>query len=125
MNDGARVAVRFNECINAGDVYGLARLMSEDHRFIDSAGTVVMGQAACLDAWRSFFAGYRGYRNVFEAVSARGKNVTVSGYSTCPGHPELEGPALWMAVVDGEQVLEWRVYEDSAAVRRRLGILGD
>ena len=78
-----------------------------------------------MAAWRSFFDAYRGYRNVFEAVSARGKNVTVAGYSTCPGHPVLEEPALWTAVVGGNQVLEWRVYEDSAAVRRRLGILGD
>lgn len=125
MNDGALVAVRFNDCINAGDVEGLAQLMSEDHRFIDTAGTVVVGRTACLAAWRGFFAAYPGYRNVFEAVSASGTNVTAAGYSMCPNHPVLEGPALWTAVVDGNQVLEWRVYEDSAAVRRRLGILGD
>jgi hypothetical protein len=49
------VAVGFNECINARDLKGLARLMANNHTFIDTTGTaVVVGKAACIEAWGAF-----------------------------------------------------------------------
>ncbi len=125
MDDRAVVAIRFNGCISAGDVDGLARLMSEDHTFIDTAGTEVIGRAACSEARRGFFEAFPGYCNVFEAVSGEGKEFTIAGQSFCPGHPQLEGPALWTAVIHGDQVVKWRVYEDTAEVRQRLGLAED
>jgi len=41
-----QVAQKFVERINAADVAGLAALMTEDHRFIDSLGNVVTGREA-------------------------------------------------------------------------------
>jgi hypothetical protein len=125
MTDGAAVAIRFNERISAGDVDGLAQLMSVDHTFIDTAGAAVIGRAACLEAWRRFFEAYPEYRNVFETVSSKGTDITIAGRSYCPGHPELEGPALWTAVVHGDEVVEWRVYEDTPARRHSLGLVGE
>lgn len=122
MNDGAAMAIRFNERISSGDLDGLAQLMSEDHTFIDTAGTEVIGKTACLEAWRGFFEAFPEYRNVFEAVSTKGNETAIAGRSFCPGHPELEGPALWTIVVHGDQVVKWRVYEDTAEVRLRLGL---
>lgn len=93
MNDPAALAVRFNECINARDVEGLAQLMSANHRFIDTVGTAILGKAACVEAWRGFFDAYPEYQNVFDAVFTSANKVTIVGYSLCPGHPELEGRA--------------------------------
>lgn len=124
MTDGAALVIRFNERIGARDVDGLAQLMSEDHTFIDAAGTAVIGRAACLEAWRRFFEAYPEYRNVFESVSMKGTGVNIAGRSYCPGHPELEGPALWTAVVHGAEVVEWRVFEDTPARRHGLGLDG-
>jgi ketosteroid isomerase-like protein len=98
MNDAATVALGFNECINARDLKGLARLMANNHTFIDTAGTAVVGKAACVEAWRGFFDSYPEYRNVFEAVLARGNRITVVGHTVCPGVFALEGPALWTAI---------------------------
>ena len=53
--DLTAIAVRFNESINSRDVGGLAELMSDDHRFVDSEANAVSGKQACLDAWRGFF----------------------------------------------------------------------
>lgn len=122
MNDDAEPVIRLNECISTRDVEGLAALMSQDHSIVDTAGAAVLGRSACIDAWRGFFLAYPGYRNVFEAFSANGEAVTVSGHSLCPGHPELEGPALWLAIVRGGQLSEWRVYEDTPEARRELGL---
>jgi hypothetical protein len=74
------VAVGFNECINARDLTGLARLMANNHTF-DTAGTAVIGKAACTEAWRGFFDSHPEYRNVFEAVLAA---VTGSPSSATP-----------------------------------------
>ena len=116
------MVVSFNENINARDIEGLASLMSDDHVFVDTAGDSVTGKQACLEAWRGFFDAYPGYRNLFESVRAKDGVVTVIGRSECPGHPILEGPAVWTAVVVGDRVSQWRVHNDTAEVRDRLGL---
>jgi hypothetical protein len=99
------VALRFNECITAADLAGLAALMSADHRFVDIEGNVVSGKAACVAAWRGFFASFPGYRNVFSAVVPR------------PG--PVDGHCA------GDEVTEWRVHEDTPRTRRALGLAAD
>ncbi|MFC5218447.1 nuclear transport factor 2 family protein [Streptomyces coerulescens] len=115
------VVRRFNAAINDRDLDGLASLMSEDHTFVDSGGGAVRGKQACVEAWRGFFAAFPDYRNTFTGLSVRDDVVAVSGHSEC-SRPELAGPALWTARVTGTHVDEWRVYEDTPAVRRELGL---
>jgi ketosteroid isomerase-like protein len=119
--DPAAVAARFNGSINRRDVDGLATLMSDDHRLIDSEANTVSGKQACLDAWRGFFDSFPDYRNVFTSLSARDDVVTIMGYSEC-AEPSLAGPAIWTTAIQGEKVTEWRVYADNSETRARLGI---
>ena len=99
----------FNDGINAGDVDTLARLMTDDHRFVDTEGAAVEGKAACLEAWRGFFAAFPDYRNVFDQVASDGHDgVDVVGRSEC-SEPLLRGPARWHAVVRDGLVAEWHV----------------
>jgi ketosteroid isomerase-like protein len=118
----AALVTRFNDSINARDLEGLAGLMSDDHVFIDTAGNSVTGKQSCLQAWRGFFDAYPGYRNSFESMGVDGSVVTIIGHSECPGVPILEGPALWTAVVVGDRVTQWRVHNDTAEARVRLGL---
>jgi ketosteroid isomerase-like protein len=117
-----QIVTRFNDMINARDLDGLAALLSVDHRFVDSAGNPVVGKDDCIDAWRGFFAAFPAYRNEFDSVRVAGGTIVVSGHSYCPGHPELEGPALWTASVDRDLVSEWRVYDDTPQTRELLGL---
>jgi ketosteroid isomerase-like protein len=66
------VAIRFNECINRGDLAGLVELMTEDHAFTDTLGATVAGKAACTEAWRGFFRAVSVYRNTFTEVRGDG-----------------------------------------------------
>jgi ketosteroid isomerase-like protein len=122
MDQAVAVTLRFNDMINARDLEGLAGLMSEDHRFVDTTGHVVAGRSACLEAWRGFFAAYPTYRNVFVSVREDDGFVTLAGHSTCSDDPELAGPALWTARVADSLVTVWRVYNDTPEVRRQLGV---
>ena len=83
----------FNEAINAGNVAALAGLMTDTHRFIDSAGTTVEGKSACIDAWRGFFGTFPDYRNVFDNVE------DVGG-----GAVSLARPQGWVAAMQGTAV---------------------
>ena len=121
-SDPESVVVEFNEGINGRDIDVLARLMTEDHVFIDGAGDRVDGRRRCLDAWRGFFGAYPDYRNEFASVvSASGGTVAVTGRSVC-SEPALDGPALWTARVRDGRVGEWRVYEDTPETRARIGL---
>lgn len=106
---GRRVVVACNDAINEQRVDVLERLMADDHRFVDSAGGSVVGRAACVDAWRSFFAAFPDYRNVFESFERTGDGtIEVVGHSHC-SDARLRGPARWLVRTQHGLVTEWRV----------------
>ena len=49
MAEAAAVATQFNDAINARDLTTLTELMADDHRFVDTAGGVIVGKKACVD----------------------------------------------------------------------------
>ena len=102
-------ALRFNERINQQDLEGLAELMTDDHKFIDNAGTVTKGKNAMKEGWREFFKKCPDYRNAFTSVTVQDNVVVMVGYSVCSFKP-LDGPNIWVAKIQGERVSEWRVF---------------
>lgn len=101
----------FNEAINGRDIDRLAELMTETHRFVDAEGGTVSGRNACLAAWRDFFEAFPDYQNVFTRTEDGGDGkVVADGYSVC-SVAELDGPAVWRAVVRGQLVDSWQVSE--------------
>jgi ketosteroid isomerase-like protein len=102
-------ALKFNERINQQDPEGLAELMTDDHKFIDSAGKVTRGKSVMKEGWRDFFKKYPDYRNKFTSVTVQDNIVVMVGYSTCSFKP-LDGPNVWTARIRGGLVSEWRVF---------------
>jgi ketosteroid isomerase-like protein len=117
-----RAVLAFNAAINERDVVALDRLMTDDHVLVDSAGRTIAGREEVLSAWRGFFDAYSDYRNVWSDVQLIGGVVIATGHSVCSTEPRLDGPAIWAAKTRGGHVSEWRIYEDTAPNRRRLGI---
>ena len=100
----------FNDAINARELAALTALMTDDHQFVDSVGATVDGKAACVEAWRGFFAAFPDYRNVFEDVRSRAPGVVeVTGRSEC-SVAALHGPARWRAVVRDGHIAVWQVF---------------
>jgi len=102
------IALKFNEEINEQDLEGLARLMTDDHTFVDSDNISTKGKEAMLRGWKEFFKRYPDYRNVFTCVTTQNDIVVMIGYSTC-SHKPLNGPHIWTAKIRGKRVSEWRV----------------
>jgi len=121
--DPKLIALQFNTQITAHNIDGLAALSSTDHRFIDRDGQVTTGKEAVLDTWRRFFALFPDYVNTFTRVESRGNLVVLHGYATWhPGDPP--DYAIWTARIEAGLVAEWRIYADSNANPKILG-LGD
>ena len=111
MTDVVAVVRAFNEAINARDLAALTDLMTDAHRFIDSAGAIVKGKNNCVEAWRGFFDSFPDYRNVFDDVEDIGDGVVhVRGRSEC-SFASLDGPAEWRAVICDARVDVWQVSE--------------
>jgi uncharacterized protein (TIGR02246 family) len=102
-------ALRFNEKINQQDPEGLAELMTDDHTFIDSGGSVTKGKNVMKEGWRDFFKKHPDYRNKFTSVTVQDNIVVMIGYSTCSFKP-LDGPNIWTARIQSGRVSEWRVF---------------
>ena len=118
----------FVDRINAHDVDGLAALMTEDHRFIDSLGQAVHGRKAVRAGWDQYLGMVRDYRLLADEWLCDGSVVVLLG--TAEGNCSPDGarkpagswttPAAWRAVVRGGQLAEWRVYADNEPIRRLM-----
>src|SRR5262249_20840074 len=121
-DDAAKsIVTAFNDCIGRTDITGLSSLMTDDHVFIDTTQNSILGKNCCLEAWKSFFAAFPNYRNIFERVLIVGDHVVMAGDSVCAAR-RLVGPALWTAKLSGTLVAEWWVYEDTPANRAISGL---
>ena len=76
----------------------------------------------CWTRWRGFFDAFPDYRNVWTEVLHSGDAIIALGHSVCATEPELDGPAIWTAIVRDDQVSMWRVREDTPDNRARLGL---
>jgi ketosteroid isomerase-like protein len=117
-----RTVLAFNDAITRRDLASLSSLMTDDHAFIDAETNVFSGKDEVLNAWKGFFEAFPDYRNVWARVASADRLVIAMGRSVCASEPQLDGRAIWTAKTRGEQVSEWRVYEDTLDNRIRLGI---
>lgn len=115
------LVIQFNNCITERDLSGLSDLFSEDHVFIDSAGSMVKGKSSCLEVWKGFFTTFPDYYNEFDRVEEMGGFVAVAGRSVC-SDSRLHGPALWRAVIVDDLIAEWHVLDDTEENRRTLSL---
>jgi ketosteroid isomerase-like protein len=122
------VAQAFVERINATDVVGLAALMTEDHRFIDSLGNVVQGRETMRAGWVGYFAMVPEYHLAADQWLCDGPVVVMFGTASgdyCPdGAAESMGdwstPAAFRALIRGNLVAEWQVYADNEPIRQLM-----
>jgi ketosteroid isomerase-like protein len=119
------------EAINRRDVERLCALMTEDHVFVDALGGAMRGRDAMRAAWDRYFAAFPDYWLRCAEVTSAGDVVGLFGraggtFREGDGRPadarRWESPAAWLAVVRDGRVAEWRVYCDTGAAFRAMGV---
>ena len=118
--DPKLIALLYNEHINSRNLEGVIALMAENHRFIDTKNRVE-DKEQMKTSWAEFFTEYPDYKNVFQTIISRGNLVIMLGHSKC-SEPVLDGPAIWTAKVNNDQVTEWRIFLDNEENRKLLEI---
>jgi hypothetical protein len=121
-----QVVLKFVENINKHDVEGLARLMSANHRFIDSEGTKCSGRKIMKAGWIGYLKWFPDYRISVDRIMQRGDEVGLFGTASgtfCVKNRLLKKnrwkiPGAWRGLVKNGLVAEWQVYADNDSVRR-------
>jgi ketosteroid isomerase-like protein len=112
----------FIDSINAHDVEGLGKLMTDDHAFIDAHGNKVQGKEKMLAGWRGYFEWFPDYRievsEVFPgAITADGQNFALFGFAggSFKGNADASWrlPAAWKALVQDGRMALWQVFADT------------
>jgi len=111
--------------INAHDVDGLCRLMTEDHLFVDSVNSRVRGRENMRSAWVLYFHMIPDFTIEIQEIMSNGQRVglfgrargTFSPDGMLSGKNRWEMPAAWRATVEGKLVSEWQIYADNEPVR--------
>jgi ketosteroid isomerase-like protein len=122
------VAMAFVEAINAGSADKLARLMTEDHRFVDSDGAEYEGRPNMTPGWADYFALVPDYRIIVKETLGSGRTVMLAGEAegTFVQNGSLKPenhwrvPAAWRAVIRGGKVAVWQVYVNPEPMTRIL-----
>lgn len=125
------VTEQFIAAINAHDVERLVSLMTTDHRFIDSLGTVTEGRDAMRVGWRFYFSMVADYAleisRSFVAQDGGSEIVLVgvargSYWSNGEKRPDSSWrtPAALRALVRDDRVAEWQVYADNEPIREQM-----
>lgn len=126
------MAQAFVRAINRQDVEGLAGLMTEGHRFVDSLGNAVEGREKMQAAWAAYFLMVPDYTIAVEEVYGDGPVVVMLGVAqgtyTADGTLRAENrwktPAALRALIEDGKVAEWRVYADNEPMRRLMANAG-
>jgi len=95
--------------------------MTEEVRLIAGEETTRKGKVAVKNAWIQFFNLCPDYKNHFTRIGSKDDRVVIIGFSTC-SNKELDGPALWTALLKNDLIDEWRILDDTNENRKLLGI---
>ena len=121
----------FVAAINAHDVERLVSLMTADHRFVDSLGTVTQGRESMREGWKFYFAMVPDYHlevsGVFNAEASPDETILVgqaSGSYSLGGIKRANSawstPVALRAVVRNGQIAQWQVYADNEPMRQQM-----
>jgi len=110
----------FIEAINRHNPSELSALMTEDHTFVDSAGSTQSGREKMIAGWGEYFRMFPDY--TIRVDRMMNDNAVVAVFGSASGTyngkrglvPEnrIAMPAAWKAVIENGKVKYWQVYTD-------------
>jgi len=126
MHSPLQTAQQFVAHINSHDLDSIAALLTSDHRFVDSLGSVAVGREALREGWRQYFRMVPDYRIEVEQTFVDGPHVVLVGVArgtyttdgTLHAANAWSTPAALRALVREALVAEWQVYADNEPLRR-------
>ena len=123
-----KIIQQYVERINAHDVDGMVKMVSDDSVFIDSMGINTTGRDNMRKAWDVLLTFFPDYHVNIKSIIT--KNGMVALFGTASGTLATDGkilsenqfeiPASWTAEVKEGKITKWRVYADNEPVRKLI-----
>ena len=115
------IALKFVDRINAQDANGLAKLMTENFKFIDYGGNIYQGRERMRDGFAEYFSSYPKYKIHVEKICLSGNDVAFiakTAGSHVPAELEEKETLVFIAQIENGLVAEWRIYTDLEKSKR-------
>jgi uncharacterized protein (TIGR02246 family) len=109
------IALKFVDKINTQDADGLAKLMTENFKFIDYEGNIFSGRERMRQGFANYFLNYPKYKIIVERICRSGNDVAIIGTTTgshAPPEIEAKWTVIWIAKIENSLVAEWGIYSD-------------
>lgn len=115
----------FVDRINSHDVEGILQLMSEDYRFVNSAGDSFHGQSFMRDTWQTHFAQYPDFGiRIDRIIADEEQGVAIFGiaHGTYSRQGEMydenhwEVPAAFLGIARDGRMTHWQVFSDTTMI---------
>jgi dipeptidase E len=122
--DTIKTTYEFISVINSHDAKKVVEMISDNHLFIDSMGTIAKGKDTLLKAWKGYFDWFPDYEITLEHTYVDDTSIAIFGKASGTfdvngkllRENKFEMPAAWRAeVIDGKISL-WQVYADNHPV---------
>jgi len=125
--DVVETAFRFVESINHQDIEKLAKMMTDDHRFVDLSGDERVGRAVIRKGWLDYFGLCPDHIIHVCDFHQRGDRVFLIGRTTgshldLPWREEFQDTIIWIADVEGERLSLWKIVANTAETQQAYGI---
>jgi hypothetical protein len=119
--------VSFIDCINRGDLDGLAHLMAAEHRLQVFDEAPLEGKDANVKAWRGYMTSFPSYVIYPKRLSSKGPVVAVLGTTTgshlrLPDQEEVRLSLIWVSTVKDGKLVSWQLVKDTAEQRAALDL---
>lgn len=114
----------FIEAINTHDAKKIIEMLTDEHLFVDSMGSVATGKDTLLKAWKGYFDWFPDYKITLEHTYIEDNSIALFGKAS--GTFDVNGkllrensfemPTAWRAEVTDNKISLWQVYADNHPV---------
>ncbi|MFX1454536.1 MAG: hypothetical protein ACFFDB_04105 [Promethearchaeota archaeon] len=118
--DPKLTALQYNEYINNQNVKGLIELMAEG--FWVKVKEEEPWTSDFFNGWKRFFNLNPTYKNIFTRVESQENFVIMIGYALWSKDSKEEDHCIWTATIEDDLLLNWQIYEDTEANRKKFNI---
>ncbi len=110
-----KIALKFVDYINKQDIDGLVSLLSKGVTMIGYEGKIETGRKLIKEGFQGYFLDFPEYKIHVSKVARSRDDIAIIGKTT-GSHiaPEIEAKetVIWIAKIEDNLVIEWRIFSD-------------
>lgn len=123
LSESVEIVIRFITAINSHNIDLISKLISDDHKFTDSLGSIYRGKDLMTRGWTNYLKLFPDYKIDIDEIYNDGDKIMFTGKAsgtyladkdTKENHWEIN--AAWRALVINDKIKEWQVFGDNKPV---------